>query len=400
MNFTYLAHGIGTGKTKTSLDIAVKAGVKQIIVFAPPVLRTIKHWENEAIKWGVTIPIEVHTYHRLQQYANDAIDHRLPDGGEGIAIILDEAHKVKNSQSLQGLGAFRLVRDNPNAHFYLLSGSPAPNGYVDFCNYAKMTGFVKHKSDFYDRYCIVSTYRGFPEVKAYHHTNELDEWWHSIADTKPPIIFTKEHDIWVDFPSVQAEIYAKKTRVGKLNGETFLLENASQLTHFCRQAACATKTRRDWLENFLDGTDDNVVVFTSYKAAMEDVIKIAKGLNKTIYRVDGSEKTLPTDEQAETLKNAVIAVNYQSGGAGLNLQYANHAIFYTPTYSYSDYIQARGRISRRGQTKPCTFYHLQADRSIEHDVYDCLKNKFDFSMKLWNKQFNVEEGGDESIIKV
>jgi len=401
MSITYLAWGIGTGKTKEALDRATEAGLKRLIVFAPSVLRTMHHWENEAEKWGCTIPMEVHTYHRLQLYGKgNEMEHRLDNGGEGVGIIIDESHRVKNSQSLQGLGAFKLIRDNPKAEVYLLSGTPAPNGYQDFCNYCKMTGFVKHKTDFYDRYVITVTYRGFPEVKGYRNTDELDEWWHDIADTKPPIIFTKEHDIWVNFPSVADELYAKRTRVGTLKGERYLLENASQLTHYCRQAVADTKVRRDWLENFLDSTDENVVIFTGYKMAMETVLSIAKKLKKKIYRVDGEVKKLPSDEQAKTLKNAVIAVNYQSGGAGLNLQYANHAVFFTPTYSYADYTQARGRISRRGQTKLCTFYHLQADRSIERDIYDCLNNKKDFSIKLWSDKFKTDGEEDSSIIIV
>lgn len=393
-NFKYLAWGVGLGKTKGSLDLAVAGGAKQIIVIAPTVLRTMKHWENEAAKWGIDVPITVYTYHQLQQYGKANIDHRLPDGGRGVAIIIDEAAKVKNSQSLQGLGAFKLVRDNPNADIYLLSGTPAPNGYQDFCNYAKMTGLVRNKTDFFERYCIVSNYRGFPEIKSYRNTAELDQWWSRVADTKPPVIFTEEHDITVAFPSVADELYAKKTRVGKLDGETYALENASQLSHYCRQAACGTKTRKDWLENFLDNTDDNVVIFTSYTRAMEDVVAIAKRLKKKVYRVDGQAKILPTDTESTQLKNAVICVNYQSGGSGLNLQYANHAIFYSPTYSYSDYLQARGRISRRGQDKPCTFYHLIADRSIERDVYKCLDNKSDFSERLWNDQYKT----DSSVI--
>lgn len=398
MSFTYLAWGVGLGKTKGALDLAKSTGATKIIIFAPSVLWTMRHWENEAIKWGCSIPMEVHTYHTLQQYGKGSISHLLPDGGKDIAIIIDEAAKTKNSQSLQGLGAFKLVRDNPNAHFYLLSGTPAPNGYQDFCNYCKMTGFVKNKTDFFDRYCITSNYRGFPEIKAYRNTGELDKWWREIADIKPPVIFTKEHDIWVDFPAVTDEIYAKKTRVGVLNGERYLLENASQLTHYCRQAACMTKVRRDWLENFLESTDDNVVVFVSYKLAMEDIVEIAKKLKKKVYRIDGAIKSLPDDKTAKTLKNSVTAVNYQAGGSGLNLQYANHAIFYSPTYSYADYIQARGRISRRGQDKRCTFYHLQADRSIEQDIYKCLADKSDFSIKLWNTQYKSDGEGDDSII--
>lgn len=398
MSFTFLAHGIGTGKTKTSLDMAVKAGVKEIIVYAPTVLKTMRHWEREMEKWGIDLPITVYTYYQLQKYGRHDENHKLPDGGRGVAIIFDEVQKAKNSQSLQGLGCFMTVRDNPNAHVYFLSGSPAPNGYADFCNYMKITGAVKNKTDFWKRFIITSNYRGFPEIATYINTAELDAWWARIADINPPKIFTSEHDITVDFPSVANELVAKKTRVGVLNGEKYMLENASQLTHYCRQAACLTKVRQDWLEQFLDGTEDNVVVFVGYKTAMNDVLNVAKKLKKKVYQVDGSVKKLPTDAQIPGLKNAVIAVNYQSGGAGLNLQYANHAVFYSPTYSYADYIQARGRISRRGQEKQCTFYHLQADRSIERDIYDCLKAKADFSIKLWSARYEKDPEADKEVL--
>lgn len=394
MPLTFLAWGVGSGKTKEALDRATAGGAKHLLIFAPTVLKSMKHWEREANKWAINTPMEVQTYYRLQQYGRAEVQHKLPNGGKGYAIIIDECQKVKNSQSQQGLGAFKLVRDNPEADIYLLSGTPASNGYQDFTNYAKMTGFVKNKTDFWERYVITSNYRGFPEIATYINTAELDQWWAETADIKPPQIFTSEHDITVDFPSVANELVAKKTRIGVLDGEKFMLENASQLTHYCRQAACLTKVRQDWLEQFLDSTEDNVVVFVGYKRAMDDVIAVAKKLKKKVYQVDGQVKSLPTDAEVLTLKNAVIAVNYQSGGAGLNLQYANHAVFYSPTYSYADYIQARGRISRRGQEKQCNFYHLQADKSIERDIYDCLKDKEDFSIKLWNAKYADDGEGD------
>lgn len=398
-NFHLLAHGVGRGKTKTSLDQAVASGCSRAIIFAPSVLVKLKHWEREAAKWGVKLPMEVYSYSKLQQFGSGRAEHRLDNDGEGVAIIYDECHRLKNSQSLQGLGAFKMVRDNPKAHIWLLSGTPAPNGYVDFCNYCKMTGFVKNKTDFFDRYVVQVRYRGFPEIKGYQNTAELDQWWKDTADVVPPKVFTTEQDIWVELPSVMDEVYAKKTRVGLLNGEKYLLDTPSSLAHFCRLCVSMSKMREDWLENFLDSTDENIVVFTAYKLSAQKCFDIAKKLGKKVYRIDGSTKTMPIDSELDKLRNSVTVVNYQSGGAGLNLQYANHAVFYNPTYSYADYIQARGRISRQGQTRHCVFYHLKADRSIENDIYDCLKNKADFSEKLWGDKFeNVSEEDDSSIM--
>ena len=76
-------------------------------------------------------------------------------------------------------------------------------------------------------------------------------------------------------------------------------------------------------------------------------------------------------------------VQYQSGSAGIELQYANIVVFYTPTYSYQDYSQSLGRAYRNGQTKKVTVYQFNTEKTIEEDVWDALSNKKDFSEKRY-----------------
>lgn len=391
-NKRFLIWGCGSGKTKASLEEAFATNPKRIIVYAPPVLVKTKHWQKEATKWGLDGSIiEAYGYYELQKIGKKKATSRLEDQGEGICIICDEFHKLKNSQSAQGLGIFKLVMDNPKAKYWFLSGTPAPNGYEDMCNYAKITGLVKNKTAFYDNFVIQVRYRGFPETKGYRNTDVLDKWWTSISDTKPPEAFCEENDIWVELPAVKNEQQARKTRIGVIDDEKYILETPSALAHFCRMCAGHTTVREDWLANLFDSTDENIVVFTGYKISMRRIKNIAIKSKKKFYRVDGEEKTLPDDKDIDNLKNAVIAVNYQSGGAGLNLQYANNVVFYSPTYSYSDYVQARGRVSRRGQNNKCNFYHLIAEKSIEEDIYKCLKKKEVFSDRLWGNEFYAEK---------
>ena len=92
---------------------------------------------------------------------------------------------------------------------------------------------------------------------------------------------------------------------------------------------------------------------------------------------------MPSKSSWSELKNSVTFVQYMAGSAGIELQYANIVIFYTPTYSYQDYSQALGRAYRNGQTKKVTVYRFITQRTIEQAVYEALENKQDFSEELY-----------------
>ena len=72
-----------------------------------------------------------------------------------------------------------------------------------------------------------------------------------------------------------------------------------------------------------------------------------------------------------------------AGAAGIELQYANTVIFYTPTYSYQDYEQSLGRAYRNGQERKVTAYRFITQNTIEQAVYEALGNKKDFSEQLY-----------------
>lgn len=99
--------------------------------------------------------------------------------------------------------------------------------------------------------------------------------------------------------------------------------------------------------------------------------------------MNGKHSNLPPKQSWESLKNSVTFVQYMAGSAGIELQYANTVIFYTPTYSYQDYSQALGRAYRNGQTKKVTVYRFITQQTIEQAVYQALENKEDFSEELY-----------------
>ena len=70
---------------------------------------------------------------------------------------------------------------------------------------------------------------------------------------------------------------------------------------------------------------------------------------------------------------------------GIELTYAATTVYFSPTYSYSNYEQSIGRTNRNGQTKKMTLYLLCAPATIEKEVWAALRNKSDFQQAQWNE---------------
>jgi SNF2 family DNA or RNA helicase len=71
----------------------------------------------------------------------------------------------------------------------------------------------------------------------------------------------------------------------------------------------------------------------------------------------------------------VFVGNPLSAGIGINLVVAHYDIWYSRNFSLDQFIQAKARIYRSGQTESVVHYHLVSPDTIEIDILDALQNK-------------------------
>ena len=64
-----------------------------------------------------------------------------------------------------------------------------------------------------------------------------------------------------------------------------------------------------------------------------------------------------------------------AAGHGITLTAASYAIYYSMDFSYERYQQSRDRIHRKGQTRPCTYYHIVADGTVDESILWAVRNK-------------------------
>jgi hypothetical protein len=336
---------------------------------------------------------EIYTYEKFSRKPTVAQYRKTGDEGVcvdylkrhpgGFAVIADEVHKAKNPQSGIGKAVFAV---SGRADFFVgLSATPLPNGWIDFANYAKIFGMSKGISEFKKKYCNIQTFKGFPEIIGYWHEDELQRSWNRIAKPLnkqaaldlPPITYVPvKLDSGKDYITIQRD---------RIFGGLFL-DNPSALMHALRQSIVEPKVK--WLENFLDEVSDNVVVFYNYKSERDAILAMINKSHKgrTVFRQDGEKHEVPTKDRWDSLNRTITLAQYQSGSTGIELTYAATTVYFSPTYSYSNYEQSIGRTNRNGQTKKMTMYLLCAPTTLEKDVWRALKNKTDFQEIQWYKE--------------
>lgn len=382
----------GTGKTFMALAHYDKyAYLRPLLIIAPASKVQTGDWERDVAEYFAgRIQPEV-TIVSYEKFSRKPTPKQYIEGKRGMyetyvadnpnfAMICDEVHKAKNPQSGNGRRVYEVAQRTD--FFVGLSATPMPNGWLDAANYFKIFGFSKHITEFKKRYVHEEKYKGFPEIVGYFHVDELQRHWNRIAKplSKAQALDLPEITyVPVKLPSSKAYLEVQKTRVF---GERFL-DNPSALLHALRRSIIEPKL--PWLDEFLEGCSDNVVIFYNYVEEREAILELIKKKhkNRKVFRIDGDKHEAPAKTDWASLNRTITLAQYQSGSTGIELTFASTIVYFSPTYSYSNYEQSIGRINRNGQTRKMTLYLLCAPTTLEKDVWDALRNKTDFQQLQW-----------------
>lgn len=383
----------GTGKTIMALAHYDKhAYLKPLLILAPAAKVNTGDWDREIKQYfaGRLLPeYEIYSY---EKFSRKPSMKQITSGDRGVwrsylsqqldgfAVIADEIHRAKNPQSGIGKCLFEVSK---SADFLVgLSATPLPNGWIDAANYFKIFGFVKNITEFKHRYCNIVDYKGFPEIKGYFHEGELQKYWNKIAKPLskqtaldlPPVT-----SVPIPLPAGSEYIKVMKER---LFGDKFL-DNPSALMHALRQSIIEPKVA--WLNSFLEGASDNVVIFYNYKSERDQILAMIKKSHKRriVFRQDGERHEIPSKDSWAGLERTITLAQYQSGSTGVEITYCATTVYFSPTYSYSNYEQSIGRTNRHGQVNKMTLYLLCAPATLEKEVWAALRGKSDFQEAQW-----------------
>ena len=297
-------------------------------------------------------------------------------------IIFDEVAKASAGVS-SGMGKAFLQITKKTADWAGFTATPGDT-WIKFYAYFTATKLVVNKTDFISKYCVMQTYRGFPEIVKYRNEETLKSMWKKISvapDTAKMLAeLPEETHKTIQF---KAPSTYKKTLKTRMTPDGEMLETSGALCAELRRQ-CFTTEKKQWVKDFVEGLGTNAVFFYNFIKTgdeLEEVITKALPKGARVWRIDGKRHEIPTEETIG--RYDVVICQWQSGSEALNFQFMNYWVAIELCYSYSTAIQARGRIKRIGQKKHMFYFYLLTEGTIEQAVLKCLKNKGEFAEEIW-----------------
>lgn len=353
----------GTGKTLMAMSHAI--GGFQIVVVAPPAKINGGDWQQIGEDMGrELLPV---SFGKVAKQPTPPLPY---------VLVVDEIHYAKAATSQRAKAVIRLATDPRCVQVIGLSATAIPNGYIDLQTYGIIWGWWKNKTAFIREHVLIDRSRGFPRIIGYKGEDKLKKLWNSIA-----FGLDKSHLRLPDLIEITTDIQLKPRerdtyRMIK-NQRVFedeLLDTPAKLHATLRQYLSGV--RGEALESILDDTEAHILVFYVFNASRDKILEIAKKYKREVYEQSGHRSHLP---QGIPKKPSITILQYQSGSAGLNLQYAPISVFYEPSYSWMDMQQAIGRNYRGGTQNLTRHFYFKVAGTLDTAIYRCIDQKQDFN---------------------
>lgn len=423
-----LADEQGLGKTKESIDIAIQRkieGVKKCLIVCG--VNSVKYnWQEE---------IKIHSNEESKVFDEKSMEKRIYSINEWIKddiyfgiiniesirnkelvavikkyikkgvirlVIVDEIHKAKNGQNLQG----KALRTLESEYKIGLTGTPIMNKAEDLWNILKWLGvdvgaFSKYKNE----YCIMGGFRNY-KVIGYKNLDLLNEKLNSV------MLRRKKEDV-LDLPpkirKVEYIVLGEKQRIlynqikqGLLEEIGDILLNPSPLSALIRLRQVTggilgeEKDKINRLKEILEDIQEEggkAIVFSNWKTVTKEIYKQLSPLYKVGY-IDGDVPVLDRQKEVNKFQEDKLDVMIGTIGAmgtGLTLNKANYVIFMDKDYSPSNNEQAEDRSHRIGVKNTVNVISLVAKDTIDERIEEILAEKKDIFLQVVEGEYKIKD---------
>ncbi len=368
------------------------------------------------------------------------------------AVVLDEAHHIKNPDSQVARAACALHSDQR----FVLTGTPMENSVRDLWSimHFALPGYLGSRQDFRERYELPLGRPGDPAASAVRDRLTrrlrpvlLRRLKRDVAKDLPDRI---EQTAFCDLTPAQAQVYADLLAQSRLKLDAARAEkNAGRgkmlvLTALLRlrQACCDLRllgldpTALPGTTDLPDDADDSVdehsisqptthnpqpttfsaklsllnellteiregnhrvLIFSQFVSMLKLLSAHLESVQTSFCYLDGSTKPKDRTAQVERFQNdesvTAFLISVKAGGVGLNLTGADTVIHFDPWWNPAVEAQATDRAHRIGQTRVVTAYRLIARNTVEEKIFALQNRKRELTASL------VEREQDEPLLE-
>ncbi|KAB0446749.1 helicase SNF2 [Lysinibacillus sp. VIA-II-2016] len=300
-----------------------------------------------------------------------------------FTLMLDESSKIKNDKSKQTKFILRLNAEN----VILLSGTPTGGKYEELWSQLHLLGWNINQKLFLKQFVVqewddrnskykITGYKNVERLKA-----KLKQYGAVFMKTEEVFDLPKTTDVKVKIPGTKLYTEFKKHHIVEIGEDLLLGDTPAAKKLYLRQLAGSyNENKLQYVKDLVESTNDRIIIFYNFKKEYEALVDL---IEKPISTVNGNLKDLTAYEKFE---NSVTLIQYQAGAMGLNLQKANKIVYFTLTDKSELFEQSKKRTHRIGQERPCFYYYLLTDGSIEWRMLDVLKERKDYTDALFEKE--------------
>jgi SNF2 family DNA or RNA helicase len=384
--FVYLAMEVRCGKTLTSLGIASRLDVYNVLFLTKK--KAISSIENDYKLLQPFYDLTVINYESI---------HKLSDTKWDL-IICDEAHSMgafakPNKRALQ----VKNLISKTKAVVILLSGTPTPESYSQMYHqvYGIPNNPFKEFKSFYrfcDKYVDVKTkmINGL-QMRDYSRGKE------AIIEAMSPFMinYTQEEAGFVS--KITEEIFEVElkestyklikslTRDLVVQGkeQVILADTPVKLMMKLHQLYSGTVKFESGKSMILDTSKAEYIKETWEGCKIAIFYKFKEEL-EALKQVFGDELTTELSVFEDTYKN--IALQIVSGREGISLKKAEYLVYYNIDFSATSYWQSRDRMTTKDRPENEVFW-IFSKGGIEYQIYKAVTKKKDYTLSHFKRDF-------------
>jgi SNF2 family DNA or RNA helicase len=407
-----LADEVGLGKTieagMVMKEYLVRGMVRTVLILTPPAL--MRQWQEElAGKFLEEVPLADRPadWTRFDRVIGSLDTAKQARHAEKILsrpwdlVIVDEAHRVRNSETL----GWKLVNRIQRRYLLLLTATPVQNDLRELYNLitllrpGQLGGYRSFRSQFVDpkdprqplnptrlrgllSECMVRNRRSlvtvkFPPRHAFTHTVQLSsserELYERVAAlSRGQHLHGKEALVRLlllqEACSSPDAVGATLRQLASREPALHDLAARAELVDDCAKAEAVVRIARD--------VGDRVLVFTEFRETQE---RLKRRLEEAGLEAALFHGGLSRGERAESVRRFFrevrVLISTESGAEGHNLQFCNVLVNFDLPWNPMRLEQRIGRLHRLGQERDVYVFNLAAAETVEADLLELLTSK-------------------------
>ncbi len=406
----------GLGKTVGGLAIVESSPMKTVVVCPKSVMKSA--WLQDAKRFFPSLNVvccwAAKKDKRIELILDEDADiliinidlfkaHKYDLIKAGVRrLILDESSMAKNHKAQRTKAIIDFADQMESV--YLLSGTPAPNCLTEYYTQVRAINKYVFGASFYGftaRFFYTDTrpINGRNVITGYRTRTDRQDEFHeklrscswSLAkedaiDLPPKTDVIRVVDLSPKDRQTYEMVYAGLQ--AEMEGETLSPAGQGKLMKlrqlsggFYYQDKEVINTYRnpklDELKLLLDELGkESIVIWANFTAEIDMIKGLLQTMGYSYDTIDGRTRNsgeLIAKFQEQELQ--VLVCHPAAAGHGITLTASCYAIYYSMDFSYEKYQQSRDRIHRKGQGRPCTYYHLITDNTTDESVLWAVRNK-------------------------